>query len=77
MIIYRCSKCNTSFLNGVDLSNHLENAHQKIQTAEDKKCPHCESEKVSFIAKQFDGDKEMHHIYYCASCEKALKIYIS
>ena len=74
MIIYKCHECGKSFLNGVDLSYHIEGYHHIIDSVEDKKCPHCSNEKIVFIAKTFDSGREKYNIYYCPPCKKALKI---
>ena len=74
MIILKCYDCDKSFLNGVDLSYHIELEHGQIPTINEKKCPQCTNERIEFIAKGFEGGKENHNIYYCPSCQKALKI---
>ncbi|MCX6721534.1 MAG: hypothetical protein NT026_02975 [Candidatus Staskawiczbacteria bacterium] len=74
MISYKCDKCDKHFLNGVDLSHHIENQHGQIPSISEKKCPQCFSKKISFIAKAFENGKEKHHIYYCSVCKQALKI---
>ena len=74
MTTYQCKECDKSFLNGVDLSYHIETLHGSIPTMTEAKCPQCESQKVVFIAKGFKDGKENHQIYYCPPCKRALKI---
>jgi DNA-directed RNA polymerase subunit M/transcription elongation factor TFIIS len=74
MIVYRCEKCDRSFLNGVELFRHLENNHPPVLVNDEKKCPECNNEKVVFLAKTFEMTKEKYHIYYCYLCKIAMKI---
>ena len=82
MVLHQCPECDKSFKGGEELYYHVDEFHHQIPSATEKKCPHCQSDKVSFSGIGEEGDvssgtgvmKGAQHVFYiCDDCERLFK----
>jgi endogenous inhibitor of DNA gyrase (YacG/DUF329 family) len=83
MALHQCPECDKSFKDGEELYYHIDGFHRQIPDAIKKKCPHCQSDKVSFSGIGEESDvpmgtgiiKGMKHVFYiCDDCKRLFKI---